>query len=147
MPGIAGCIRANPKGVNQVVVRAERRETVRGTADEGSEEAVLPEPGSPGREGKRGRALGNKQKEQDKRPENLRLVDGRAPHGWIKSGEIIHRFIGVKEPEFCHGSQSSECSLPRSEESKRALELLRKHWYSCINCQYLIIVRYLLVIN
>ncbi|NSJ02723.1 hypothetical protein G5A64_01200 [[Clostridium] scindens] len=80
MPGIAGCIRVNPKAVNQVVIRAERRETVRGTADEGSEEAVLPEPGSPGREGKRGKALGNKQKEQDKRPENLRLVDGRAPH-------------------------------------------------------------------
>lgn len=88
MPGIAGCIRVNPKAVNQVVVRAERRE------------AVLPEPGSPGREGKRGKALGNKQKEQDKRPEDLRLVDGRAPHRWIKSGEIIHRFIGVKEPEF-----------------------------------------------
>ena len=32
VPGIAGCIRVNPKAVNQVVVRAERRETVRGTA-------------------------------------------------------------------------------------------------------------------
>ena len=81
VPGIAGCIRVNPKAVNQVVVRAERRETVRGTVGEDSEEAVLPEPGSPGRGGKRGKALGNKQKEQDKRPENLRLVDGRAPHG------------------------------------------------------------------
>ena len=100
VPGIAGCIRVNPKAVNQVVVRAERRETVRGTVGEDSKEAVLPEPGSPGRGGKRGKALGNKQKEQDKRPENLRLVDGRAPHRWIKSGEIIHRFIGVKEPEF-----------------------------------------------
>lgn len=89
-----------PETVHKVKIRAERREGIRGTANESGKDAVMGEPGDPQGEGRRSKVQGNQKEKEQKRTEDLGLVFGRPAGKRIKRQEDIHGRIRVEELEF-----------------------------------------------
>ena len=93
--GPLGAFGLRPEPVDEVKIRAQRGKGIRGTADEGGEEAVRPELFNPG--GKAGEVLHG---HEDKGTDNLHLVFSGPSDRGIESGKESHYRVQVQQPEL-----------------------------------------------
>lgn len=93
--GFLGRFWLRPEPVDEVKIRAERRQGGGCTANEHGKKAVSPEFFDPG--GKTERA---EHHHKDKRADDLGLVFGRPADRGIKGGKVLHGGVKVKHAEF-----------------------------------------------
>lgn len=97
VPGIESGRRCTPEAVHEIVIGAEGRKGMKGTADKRSEDAVRLKPIHPQSEGRGSQAHGKKEEEKDEGTEDLRLVFGRPAHWRIERQEECHCLVRVEE--------------------------------------------------